>query len=934
MAPIVHPAVGAIDDLAGQPLAQDLEPAQSSYQLLIIGPEAWRPALRALVDHKNDTSMPARLMTIEEIDNDYTGYDLPEKIKRAIEEEHHLREVKYVMLVGDSDVFPLRWGYVDIPTAPLSCASGFPWRFDAAYGSADAYYADLYEADGSTFESWDFDGDHKYGETGTNWCTGANADRVNFYMDVVVGRVPASTLTETVTYVNKVIQYEYVAGYGGSWTDDALIIAGSFGDSNTGNKAKDIAAKAPSLKTKVLDHNASGCPANALPNPTNINAALDDGVLLMVYLGHGSGAEVMGIGTLCDNSSGDYDVPDQIDSPTGPDNDPMWPVVLNFACENGQYGPPVPWNYPYVDVDGYERDYGCNPICFPTPLEPEEPAPLQEGNATGGAAFDRESTAEAFLVRSDDGAIAEIATYGFGDNGNWVMAETFFGAYESGTRILGELWKTTMHDFIGKGNVDDAWHLRHLKHYHLFGDPSLRVGGVAGLKGMPPQVTVSEPAADAPVFSNNPDTNYGNTSTMGFLNYPGDYMSRSVIRFRTPDLPPSSTISLGEMSLYALTADPPSDWNELYELNGSWDEMTVTWNNQPGQGSLLFSANFTPTDFTYYTWDVFTSVDGWVNQGAANDGWLLRGQEDTQYIYTFATREHSEYPHPQLVVKAQMPCPAKILLDALFPLLGIHQGSADTLYRLRDEWLANTPRGQHLIDLFYTHALEMVILFLEDPSLVEEGVAVLGMTLPGLDALVNGEGDAVMVTPEMAEGLDLFVSHLHGVASPELQAAIEAEWERNDPFGLVGLPFGAAWQVVAGQWTTNLPLQYGPPGSEPEPEDFHFMGNVYLGEPGDTSNPLDGVDLVLYGSSGRHGPHQLLATTQSAGDGAFAFYYEATAESAFAYYSLAISDTGYIAVGVEPGGGGEEWEPFWIQYSIPVAGDYGGNRFFAQERGR
>jgi len=171
--------------------------------LLIIAPESFTPPLRALVDHKNETGMPAHLITLEWIEGHYSGYDLPEKIKYAIEEEHRLYEVQYVMLVGDTDVFPVRWAYVCIPTAPLPCASGFPWRFSGGYVAADLYYADLYEANGMTFETWDFDMDHKYGENGCNWCTGANADQLDLSMDVIVGRLPASKLEEVTTYVNK-----------------------------------------------------------------------------------------------------------------------------------------------------------------------------------------------------------------------------------------------------------------------------------------------------------------------------------------------------------------------------------------------------------------------------------------------------------------------------------------------------------------------------------------------------------------------------------------------------------------------------------------------------------------------------------------------------------------------------------------------------------
>ena len=910
------------------PTSTPTPPPPSTADLLIIAPEAFTPPLRALAAHKNDTSMPTRMLTIEEIEASYSGYDLPERIKKAIEAEHRLHEVKYVMLVGDTDIFPVRWAYICIPTSPLSCAKGFPWRFSGAYGSADLYYADLYESNGTTFEGWDFDGDHKYGETGCNWCTGANADNLDLHMDVVVGRVPVSSLQEVTTYVNKVIRYEYMAGYGGGWTHQALVVAGNSGNSR--GAANKIAAKAPSLQTTVLAYDAPGCVSSTLPTRDNINTRLNEGALLAVYLGHGSGPKIWGIGQLCDGTNSSYNVPNEINAADGPDNAYMLPVVLDFACENGQYGPPVPWHFPYLDVQGQERDYGCNPPCFTTPLEPEEPASLQVGNDFNSQPFDRESTAEWFLVRSDDGAIAEIASYGFGDSGNWRMGETFFQTYQNGQHILGELWKATLEDFIGAGDPDNQWHFRHLKSYHLFGDPSLRVGGVSGLKGMPPVVDVSEAVADASIYDNHPGNNYGNYSDIGFMNYPGDYKSRALVRFDVSGIPLSATISLADMNLYVLTAGPASGWNKLYELQNTWVETSVTWNNAPGWGTQVFNGTITPTQWTYFPWSVVSSVNRWANHGVTNNGWLLRGNEDNQYIYSFAAREHSNYPHPQLVVKYQPPCPAKLLLG-LVSHLSAQQSGLDTLYRLRDELMTTTPRGRHFIDLFYEHSPELATLLLTHSDLREEGTGLLEMLLPGLEALVNGEGDTVAVTPDMVERLDAFLARLNELASPDLQDDIAQEWERANPSTLVEQTFAGAWEQVAGQWAVYLPLIFSPPGTPPQPEHLEFSGQVFLGEAGDTSQPLGGVDaVVLLGATGRFGPSVVLDTTQAAEDGSFFLGYEYTIATAYPYYSLAISDTRYMVTGVMPGEGGEPWEPGWIQFVAPSAGWYLENAFFVQ----
>ena len=245
--------------------------------------------------------------------------------------------------------------------------------------------------------------------------------------------------------------------------------------------------------------------------------------------------------------------------------------------------------------------------------------------------------------------------------------------------------------------------------------------------------------------------------------------------------------------------------------------------------------------------------------------------------------------------------------------------------------MTTTPRGRHFIDLFYEHSPELATLLLTHSDLREEGTGLLEMLLPGLEALVNGEGDTVAVTPDMVERLDAFLARLNELASPDLQDDIAQEWERANPSTLVEQTFAGAWEQVAGQWAVYLPLIFSPPGTPPQPEHLEFSGQVFLGEAGDTSQPLGGVDaVVLLGATGRFGPSVVLDTTQAAEDGSFFLGYEYTIATAYPYYSLAISDTRYMVTGVMPGEGGEPWEPGWIQFVAPSAGWYLENAFFVQ----
>ena len=244
---------------------------------------------------------------------------------------------------------------------------------------------------------------------------------------------------------------------------------------------------------------------------------------------------------------------------------------------------------------------------------------------------------------------------------------------------------------------------------------------------------------------------------------------------------------------------------------------------------------------------------------------------------------------------------------------------------------ARQRKGRHFIDLFYEHSPELATLMLTHGDLREEGTALLEMALPGLEALVNGEGETGVVTPDMVEQLGAFRAHLDELASHDLQDDIAQEWERANPPSLVEQTFAEAGEQVAGQWAVYVPVIFGPPGTPPEPEHLEFSGRVFLGEPGDTSQPLGGVDaVILLGATGRFGPSVILDTSQTAEDGSFSLGYEYTVETAYPYYSLAISDTRYTVAGVTPGEGGEPWEPDWIQFVTPPAGSYPDNAFFVQ----
>ena len=72
------------------------------------------------------------------------GVDDPEKLKRFLYQAWHERQVHYVLLVGDSEVMPVRYMVLDRVEPPA---------FDYAFYPCDLYYADVAKDDGS-FDDW------------------------------------------------------------------------------------------------------------------------------------------------------------------------------------------------------------------------------------------------------------------------------------------------------------------------------------------------------------------------------------------------------------------------------------------------------------------------------------------------------------------------------------------------------------------------------------------------------------------------------------------------------------------------------------------------------------------------------------------------------------------------------------------------------------
>jgi hypothetical protein len=270
----------------------------SEIELLILAPEEFCDELIPLKQHKDYTGLESYIHSWESLNSSFggVGVDVQERLKRAMAAYEASCGVKYVMLVGDGDRFPVRY-------CKIYDTNHWGYHFEPS----DLYYADLYESDGS-FEDWDHDGDGLFGEmNGIPWIPGStvdaiNLDRADLYPDVAVGRIPASSESEVTTYVDKVIEYEYSA-HGSSWSSRALMIVPAYYDSDNdryddfpgARETKEyVAANLTSAGFDVVrlyDQEMEGLPSGQSddnPYPGSINDELNEGVAFVNFAGHGN----------------------------------------------------------------------------------------------------------------------------------------------------------------------------------------------------------------------------------------------------------------------------------------------------------------------------------------------------------------------------------------------------------------------------------------------------------------------------------------------------------------------------------------------------------------------------------------------------------------------------------------------------------------------
>jgi hypothetical protein len=166
-------------------------------------------------------------------------------------------------------------------------------------------------------------------------------------------------------------------------------------------------------------------------------------------------------------------------------------------------------------------------------------------------------------------------------------------------------------------------------------------------------------SADAFVFDGNPGTNYGQEDFLraGYgMGQNEPFSSRILVQFDLLSLlPKDSIITEAVFSMELINADgPPSGLVSLtlYDIREPWDELLVTWANQPAIDTIapVTQATIDLATPQIVTWDITLLAQSWVLNPHLNYGFELKGPEGGDMWRRLFTSRHPSGYCPTLAV--------------------------------------------------------------------------------------------------------------------------------------------------------------------------------------------------------------------------------------------------------------------------------------------
>jgi len=151
-----------------------------------------------------------------------------------------------------------------------------------------------------------------------------------------------------------------------------------------------------------------------------------------------------------------------------------------------------------------------------------------------------------------------------------------------------------------------------------------------------PLLAQAPPSADTFVSSTTPTLNYGSSITLIVGSGTNSYM-----QFNLAGIPIGASVSKAMLRLYVDGFSKNGSF-DVYQLNTSWSEGKLTYNNAPALGTSATGGH--PVSITSASWNQFLLIDitslvqGWVNGTVANNGVALALTGSSGY-FSFDSKE-------------------------------------------------------------------------------------------------------------------------------------------------------------------------------------------------------------------------------------------------------------------------------------------------------
>ncbi|MCK4757980.1 MAG: DNRLRE domain-containing protein, partial [Thermoplasmata archaeon] len=205
-------------------------------------------------------------------------------------------------------------------------------------------------------------------------------------------------------------------------------------------------------------------------------------------------------------------------------------------------------------------------------------------------------------------------------------------------------------DFDENGDPTTSWEYWEIKdpiqENNLFSEPPIYTLASPHLIIQPDAVT----GKDALIREGGPDMNDGSG---GHLTVNTGSDTQGLIEF---DI--SSAGFLDNDNITSVELNIFHSWNGaglepwgVYQVNDSWTEMTVTWNNQPESSNIADDITwYNGGDLTWRTWDITDIFKKWKNGTLANNGLLLRRDDGAQCDIYHVSSDGAEALRPFLSI--------------------------------------------------------------------------------------------------------------------------------------------------------------------------------------------------------------------------------------------------------------------------------------------